>query len=105
MAKKDNADRELRSIQIDEKTKVAVIPMKRLITIVMLAFAIACNQEDPGPQMGCSTGMRNGTRHLLRCCTREQWLAGNNEAAGGISYFQNYTDHQWKSVKDCKECQ
>jgi hypothetical protein len=74
--------------------------MKKIFILLMF---FAC-QEDPGPQMGCSTGIRDGERKLLRCSTKEEHLAGSNVNAGGVSYFQNYTRHEWEPVRDCQIC-
>ena len=77
--------------------------MKKYILLIFIL--LGCSEDEPnGPEMGCSTGMRDGKRHLLRCSTRDQHLAGNNEAAGGISYFANYTNWQWEPVKNCQIC-
>lgn len=76
--------------------------------ILILLFAIACNEEDKGPQMGCSLGVRIGQEdlghQLIRCATQEQHAAGNNVQAGGVSYFANYKQWTWEPVSDCKEC-
>jgi len=76
--------------------------MRKLLFILIIL--LSCQEEDNGPRMGCSIGMRDGRIRLLRCCTREEHAAGNNVAAGGISYFGNYTQHQWIEVSNCNEC-
>ena len=77
----------------------------KVLSVCFLLLIGSCKEEDPGPQLGCSTGMRDGERKLLRCCTQKEHLAGNNEAAGGVSYFNNYTQHQWEPVSNCKKCE
>jgi len=81
---------------------------KTLFTIFLLAAIWSCSEEDKGPQMGCSIGIRVGEEdlgyQLLRCCTNEQHLAGNNVQAGGISYFANYKQWKWEAVSDCSAC-
>jgi hypothetical protein len=84
-----------------KKPKFAIM---KTIALILLTFLLSCS-EDPGPQMGCSTGVRDGKRHLLRCSTFDEHIAGNNVARGGISYFGNYSQHQWEKVKNCKECE
>lgn len=66
---------------------------------------VACSEDEPKVQVGCSTGMRDGKRQLVSCGTKEQYLAGSNVAAGGVSWFGNYTQHQWEPAKNCKECE
>ena len=71
----------------------------------MIAFA-ACKEEDNGPQMGCMTGIPKGytNRGLIRCCTREQYLAGSNVAAGGTPSFKDFTSIKWEATSDCAKC-
>lgn len=84
--------------------------MRKLTVLLLILFltAGACQEEDKGPQMGCSIGIRIGEEdlgyQLLRCCTNEQHLAGNNVQAGGISYFANYKQWKWEAVSDCSAC-
>lgn len=82
--------------------------MKRAIYIAMIFMtsAISCSEEDM-PETGCVTGipLNGGDRVLVRCCTRAEFNAAANVAAGGVSYFWNYTDHQYEAGKTCKQCQ
>lgn len=76
-----------------------------LLTIVVAAFS--CSDDDD-PEMGCMTGIpkSGGThRELIKCCTRDQYLAGSNVKAGGDARFSNYNTVQWTPADDCSECQ
>jgi hypothetical protein len=81
--------------------------MKNILIIAILIM-FSCSEEAPEPQMGCITGVSksdpSGERVSMGCRTREQFLAGDNVSAGGVSYFGNYTQHQWKAVSDCDKC-
>jgi len=84
------------------------MPMKTKVFAMLLAVLLLAGcSEDPGPQMGCMTGIPkvgDPVRTFMRCCTKQEYLAGNNVERGGISYFSNYTDHEWKPVSDCSKC-
>jgi hypothetical protein len=88
----------------NSRKKTKFVPMK-LFKIFFLFLLLSCSEDDNGPQMGCSIGTRDGRVHLLRCATFDEYIAGNNIERGGISYFGNYSNHQWVKVKDCKECE
>lgn len=82
--------------------------MKRSIAILLLIVSsMSCTKEDNGPQMGCMTGIPKGytKRGLIRCCTKDQYNAGGNVAAGGIASFSNYTSVTWTPVAKCSDCQ
>jgi hypothetical protein len=83
--------------------------MKQLLIILCVLCAFACGpdleDEDPKAGIGCHTGIPksgNGDRILVRCCTHKEFLAGENVNAGGVSYFNAYTDHKWEKCDDCK---
>jgi len=78
---------------------------KTIFILALLAIAASCTKET-GPQMGCMTGIPKGytNRALIRCCTKEQYQAGNNVAAGGIASFTNYTSVTWTPVANCNDC-
>jgi hypothetical protein len=80
--------------------------MKKAIFVLLLVAAMGCAKEEAGPQMGCMTGIPKGytNRGLIRCCTKEQYLAGNNVAAGGIASFTNYTSVTWTPISNCSDC-
>lgn len=87
--------------------------MKRLTAIFLLTtgalcISLSCSEDgEKGPQIGCMTGLpkSGGTdRELIRCCTKEQALAGDNVAAGGIARAKNYKNISWTPVNDCSEC-
>jgi hypothetical protein len=80
--------------------------MKYVLLSILLILA-SCDKDDPGPQLGCSTGVRksSGQRELIRCCTKEQHLSGDNVNEGGVSSFSFFTNHEWTAVSDCSECQ
>jgi hypothetical protein len=80
--------------------------IKKLI-IIGSVFIISCDTEPNEPQHGCLTGINKSTnvRGLLRCCTRQEFLAGSDVSNGGTSNWDVYTQHQWKAVKNCNECQ
>lgn len=79
--------------------------MRKLILIILILVINSCQQDDYVPKTGCQTGIRDGVRKLMRCCSKQEHLAGNNVAAGGISYFSNYTNQQLEPAGSCKECQ
>ena len=81
--------------------------MKTLITIIVAAMlSTSCSKSDPGPQMGCMTGIPKGytNRGLIRCCTQAQYLAGGNVTAGGIANFSDFTSITWTPTSDCATC-
>lgn len=84
--------------------------MKRTILLIIILFAFSCKEDEPsGPQMGCVTGINKqdatNTIVYIKCITKEQYLAGNNTAAGGlfpeIVYYKNTS---WKAINDCSKC-
>jgi hypothetical protein len=83
--------------------------MKYLVIIFCLIIISSCgpdlDHEDPNEGIGCMTGIPKtggSQRVLMRCCTRKEYLAGENVNAGGVSYFNSYTDHKWEKCDDCK---
>lgn len=80
----------------------------KLITILLVILLVAgCSEENPGPQMGCMTGVPkvgDPVRTFIRCCTQEDFYGGSNPAAGGTTDWNYYTDHEWKAVSDCDKC-
>lgn len=86
--------------------------MKTLIAsliAIALIFSGCKDDEDVDPSdpntKGCLTGLTDqGTRVLIRCCTRNEYAAGSNASAGGTASWNLYTKHEWKAVKDCNEC-
>lgn len=77
--------------------------MKQVVLILAL-FAFSCSDDDPETENGCLTGIPTGAtdRVLIKCSTREQYLAGNNVSAGGTASWNAYTGHQWAKCNDCK---
>jgi hypothetical protein len=71
----------------------------------MLGFSLVsgCSEkEDPKPSEGCLTGINNdGVRVQIRCCTREEYLAGSNVNAGGTASWESYTGHKWELCDSC----
>lgn len=83
--------------------------MKKLALIFVVTLFVACSEDEKGPTegMGCMTGINKSggtTRALIRCCTHQEYLAGDNVARGGTSFFTSYKAHQWEQVDDCSEC-
>jgi hypothetical protein len=76
--------------------------MKKLLVILMILTA--CSEDEPDTDKGCQTGIskQTGQRELIRCCTQQQALAGDNVQAGGTPNFTNYTNHKWAPCDDCK---
>ena len=74
--------------------------------LFLMMLLLSCKEDDPGPQMGCSTGIRKstGNREVIRCCTQQDHLAGDNISQGGTDRFTLYLDHEWYEVSDCSEC-
>jgi hypothetical protein len=79
--------------------------MKKLFYILLVIAAMSCADEDT-VQMGCQTGILKGTtqRLYIRCCTREQHLAGANEAAGGSAAVSSYSNLEWTAIDKCENC-
>lgn len=77
--------------------------MKQVVLILAL-FAFSCSDDDPTSETGCLTGIPSGStdRVLIKCATREQFLAGSNVSAGGTSSWNAFTQHQWAKCSDCK---
>lgn len=73
----------------------------KYLSILIILLLFSCSEEDETLK-GCSTGIRDGKRQLIRCATKEQHLAGNNVAAGGVGYFANYKNPQWEKCDQCK---
>lgn len=70
--------------------------------VILLLFS--CSTNDPAPQVGCWTGTINGNRLPIACCTKSAYLAGSNEALGGIARAAGYKDWQFTPVTDCSKC-
>jgi hypothetical protein len=81
--------------------------MKKALLILLIAAAMGCAKEETGPQMGCMTGIPKGytNRGLIRCCTKEQYLCGNNVKCGGIASYSDFTSVTWTPVAKCGDCQ
>lgn len=75
--------------------------MKKVIFICLLAF-FAC-EEEPESNIGCMTGIPKGQNYRvqIRCCTKQEYLAGNNVNAGGTSNWTSYEDHEWAKCGAC----
>ena len=75
-----------------------------IIAIMFLVSLFSCSEDEPETLQGCLTGVHKlGTdRELIRCCTREEYLAGSNVNAGGTANWSNYTKHQWEKCDQCK---
>lgn len=75
--------------------------------IVILILIISCSQDDE-IQMGCMTGYNKSdqtrTIQLIRCCTREQFLAGSNTDLGGMDRVKYFGNLNWTPVDDCSKC-
>lgn len=78
---------------------IGVIPM------IILSLTDCNKRTDPAPLTGCWTGMRDGKRQLIDCCLKNEYLAGNNVAAGGVSWCVNYTDWKYEPSLTCQTCQ
>lgn len=84
----------------------AQLKLALIIAVVagLIYFLVGCSEDEPTTDQGCLTGIRNGTtdRVFIRCCTRKEYLAGDNTTAGGTANWSNYTNHQWAACPDCK---
>lgn len=78
--------------------------MKQVVTILLLFTILACSDDDPERNKGCLTGIpkSGGDRVLIKCSTREEYLAGNNTSAGGTASWDAFTGHQWAKCGDCQ---
>lgn len=77
--------------------------MKKLLVILLIACA--CSDDEPGTDQGCLTGIpKTGSqdRVLIKCSTKQQYLAGSNTGAGGTASWNSYTSHKWEPCSDCK---
>jgi hypothetical protein len=77
--------------------------MKKVVTILILMVILSCSDDDE-TNKGCLTGIpkSGGDRTLIKCSTREEYLAGNNTSAGGTASWDAFTGHQWAKCADCK---
>lgn len=81
--------------------------MKRLIIcIVFLTLFVGCEEEeDPNAGTGCLTAYpkagAEADRFTIRCCTRQEFLAGSNVSAGGTANWTLYAGHKWEKCSDC----
>lgn len=74
---------------------------------MLLLLGSSCSKDEV--QMGCMTGIPKGStsnnRVKIKCCTQDEFFAGDNTAAGGDARLWNmYTDHKWAAVNSCSEC-
>lgn len=80
--------------------------MKHVILILFLfcSVSFSCSEDDDPSGNGCLTGVNksSGQRELIRCCTKEEYLAGSNVSAGGTANWNSYTGHSWAVCDDCK---
>lgn len=77
--------------------------MKRIILIIAFISLFGC-EDEPETDQGCMTGVPVGLNYSvhIRCCTKQQYLAGNNVNAGGTANWASYTDHKWEKCSSCK---
>ena len=77
--------------------------MRKFFAILLILAACSGEDEDPSGN-GCLTGINksSGQRELIRCCTKEEYLAGSNVSAGGTANWNSYTGHSWAVCDDCK---
>lgn len=84
----------------------------KLAMVIIAIFTViywltSCSEENTS-NLGCVRGISksnpNGGLVRVRCCTREEFLAGSNVNQGGVSYWSSYTNHKWEPVNDCSEC-
>jgi hypothetical protein len=79
--------------------------MKQVVLILLFTLTIACSDDDSETDQGCLTGIpKSGPqdRVLIKCSTKEQYLAGSNTSAGGTSSWTLYSGHKWEKCGDCK---
>lgn len=79
--------------------------MSAIRSLLLVAIVLCgCNKDEEESNIGCQTGVPKGAsyRVLIRCCTQQQALAGNNVKAGGTANWTDYTDHKWEKCADCK---
>jgi hypothetical protein len=74
-----------------------------LCIILIAGLSVGCSEKQDPTNQGCLTGVNSdGNRVLIRCCTKDQYLAGSNVNAGGTAIWPNYSGHKWESCQDCK---
>jgi len=72
---------------------------------ILAILVIVCACTEPETDQGCLTGIpkSGGTgRILIRCSTRQEYLAGNNVGAGGTVSWDSFISHEWEKCDDCK---
>lgn len=76
--------------------------MRKLLFILIILAG--CSEDPEVVKTGCHTGVDkfSGQREFIRCATKEQFNAGSNVNAGGISYWNSYTGHKWELCDNCK---
>lgn len=81
--------------------------MAILRKIIFLLALVSCSEDEPTIQMGCMTGVNRSdptkTVQLIRCCTREQYLAGSNTDRGGTDRVKYFINLSWQPISDCNQ--
>lgn len=82
---------------------------KTMIVALFITALFSCSENEPEPKQeyGCHMAIPNGKTEyvLVRCATTQQYLAGNNEAEGGLSKskWSSYFNHKFEQYcDDCK---
>lgn len=71
--------------------------------MLSVALSFSCSEDETEPKTRCLYGIdTGGVRYFMRCCTKQQYLAGSNVAAGGTANWNNYPYHEWKECDRCK---
>jgi len=79
--------------------------MRTIIAVIFLLATQGCAKKDlkpVGPVIGCESGNINGVRYTFRCCTQQQFAAGDNVKSGGTALFTSFKNVQWAPCPDCK---
>lgn len=86
--------------------KFSLMILSVIAISLLVMICISCNKVefDPGPPQGCSTGIRDGRRQLIRCATQKEHNAGNYVPSGGTITFTKYTDWKWEPTISCDAC-
>lgn len=75
--------------------------MKWAIIFCLLIFSCA-KEKVTLTNIGCESGEVNGVRVTFRCCTHQQFLAGDNVSSGGTTMYNHYDKVKWALCSDCK---
>lgn len=77
--------------------------VKLILSLCLCLIIGSCSEdEDPGEQFGCFTGIhKSDTERVLVFCSKAKDVNEKKQQP----YVKNYTDYRWEPAKNCKECE